>query len=81
MPSVIHGGDEFTDLPEAPSATENGGTQAPYGISQHRTIVEEEGEKDGSLEATPSRTSENARLGTWYESCYHKWYLWSQGKN
>ena len=51
MPSVIHGGDELTELPEAPSATENGGTQAPYGISQHRTIVEEKGEKDGGLGA------------------------------
>ena len=26
MPSVIHGGDEFTDLLDAPSNTENGGT-------------------------------------------------------
>ena len=43
---IIHGGDEFTHLPEAPIATENGGTQAPYGISHHRTIVEEEEEKD-----------------------------------
>ena len=49
MPSAIHGGDEFTDLPEAPSPTENGGTRDPYGISPHRTIVEEEGEKDGDL--------------------------------
>ena len=68
MPSVIQGGDEFTDWPEAPSATENGGTQAPYGISQHRTIVEEEGEKHRGLgacpqkkifRATPSITSEH----------------------
>ena len=42
MPSIIYGGDELTDLSEAPSTTENGGTQAPYGISQHKTIVEEE---------------------------------------
>ena len=49
MPSVIHGGDEFTDLPEAPSATENRGTQAPYGILQHRNIVEKEGAKDVGL--------------------------------
>ena len=49
MPSVIQGGDQFTDFPEAPSATENGGTQVHYGISQHRKIVEEEGEKDGGL--------------------------------
>ena len=49
----MHGGDEFTDLPEAPSATENGGTQAPYVISQHRTIVEEEGERGGILWLAP----------------------------
>ena len=49
MPSIIHGGDEFTDLPEVPSITENGGTQAIYGISQHRTIVEERGEKGEGL--------------------------------
>ena len=47
MPSVIHGGDEFTDLTEAPSVTENGGTQAHYCIFQHRTIVGKDGEKDG----------------------------------
>ena len=51
MPSVFQGGDELTDLPEAPSVTENGDTQAPYGISQHRTVVEEEGRKDGDLGA------------------------------
>ena len=69
MPSVIHGRDEFTDLPEASSATENGGTQAPYGISQHRTIVEEGGRMgvwglapEESFRATPSRMSENALL-------------------
>ena len=50
MPSVIHGGDELTDLPEAPSATENGKTQTPCGISQHWTIVETDGAKDGGLE-------------------------------
>ena len=49
MPSVVHGGDELADLLEAPSVIENGGTQAPYGISQNRTIVEEEGEKDGGV--------------------------------
>ena len=62
MPSVIHGGDEFTDLPEAPSATENGGTQTPYGISQYKT-EKEEGKNDGGLgacsqkffRATPSK--------------------------
>ena len=42
MPSVIHGGDESIDLLEAPSATENGGTQAPYCIPQHKAIVGEE---------------------------------------
>ena len=69
--SVIHSGDEFTDLSEAPCATKNEGTQAPYGISQHRTIVEEEGRRMGGsgdlppetfFRATPSRTSENALL-------------------
>ena len=45
MPSVIDSGDEFADLPDA---TENGGTQALYGISQHRAIVEEGGEGWGS---------------------------------
>ena len=49
MPCVIHSGDEFKDFPEAPSATVNEGTQAPYRISQHRTIVEEERKKDGSF--------------------------------
>ena len=53
MPSAIHGRHEFTDLPETPSATENGGAKAPYGILQHRTIVEEEGEKDVGLGACP----------------------------
>ena len=48
MPGVMHDGDEFTDWPEAPSTTENGGTQALYGISQDRTIVEEGGEGWGS---------------------------------
>ena len=33
MPSIIHGRDELTDLSEAPSATENGGTRVPYDIS------------------------------------------------
>ena len=55
MPSVIQCGEQLTDLPEAPSATENGGTQAPYGILQHRTIIEEEGEKDGGLGACPQK--------------------------
>ena len=61
MPSVIHGGEEFIDLPEAPSTTENEGTQAPYGISQHRTIVEEEGEKDGSVRACPQKSFSELR--------------------
>ena len=60
MPSVIHGGDELTDLPEAPSATENGDTQAPYDISQHRTIVEE-GEKDGCLGACTQKSFSELR--------------------
>ena len=69
MPSVLHGGDELTDLPEAPSATENGGTQAHYGISQHRIIAEKEGERDGGSGSLPpekflqsSRTLEHALL-------------------
>ena len=49
MPRVIHGGDELTDLLEAPSATKNGDSQAPYDISQHRTIVEKKREKNGGL--------------------------------
>ena len=55
MPTVIHGGNELTDLPEAPSATENRGTQATFGISQYRTIVEEKGEEDGGLGACPQK--------------------------
>ena len=51
MPSVVHGGDELTDFPEAPSATENGGTRFPYDIVQYRTIVEEQGTNDEGLEA------------------------------
>ena len=53
MSSVIHGGDEFTNLLEAPSTTENGGTQALYGISQHKTIVEAQRERDGGLGSCP----------------------------
>ena len=72
MSSVIHGGDEFTDLPEVPSATENGGTQALYGISQHRTMVEEKRRRIGVwgllpekfFRATPSRPSKNSPFGT-----------------
>ena len=64
MPIISNGGDELTHLPEAPSATENGGTQVPYGISQHKTIAEEEGRMMGAwglapekfFRATPSRT-------------------------
>ena len=79
IPSVIHGGDEFTDLTEAPSVTGNGDTQAHYCISQHRNILEEDGEKDGGIKAfpeklfraTPSRPLENALFGTRDESCCH----------
>ena len=53
MPKVIHVADKFTDLLEAPSVTENGGIQTPYGISQCRTIVEEEDEKDRGLGSCP----------------------------
>ena len=68
IPGAVHGGDEVTDLQEAPSATENGGTQASYGISQHRTMVEGERERDGSGSVPPeklptlSRMSEHALL-------------------
>ena len=61
MPSAIHGGDEFTDLPEAPSPTEIGGTRDPYGISPHRTIVEEEGE-DGDLRVCPQKNLQSYAL-------------------
>ena len=54
-------------LPEAPSATENGGTQAPYDISQNKTSAEEMRSMGvwglaprKCYRATPSRTSENA---------------------
>ena len=48
MPRIIHGRDELTDLSEAPGATENGGTQATYGISKHKIIVEGVGRRMGS---------------------------------
>ena len=78
MLSAIHGGDKFTNFPEAPSATENRGTEAPYGTSQHSTIVEKVGEKDGGLGACPQKRfselrpleHQNTPCG-WYESCYH----------
>ena len=53
MPSVIHGRDKITDLPEAPSATENEGTQASYGISLHGNMVEDEREKGEDFGACP----------------------------
>ena len=70
MPSVIHDGNEFIDLPEAPSTTNNRGMQDPYGISQNRTIVEEEEESNGTWDlppemlfrATPSRISEKRNM-------------------
>ena len=41
MSSVIEDRDEFINLAEAPSTTDNWRhTKANYGISQHRTIVE-----------------------------------------
>ena len=62
MPSITHGGDELNDFPEATSATENGGTRYPYGISQYRTIVEEEGKKDGGLGACTLKSFSELRL-------------------
>ena len=56
MLSVIHGGDELAGFPEALSATEIGGTRSPYGISQYRTIVEEDGKKDGGLGACTQKS-------------------------
>ena len=61
MTSVIHDGDKLTDLLEAPSVTENGGIQVSYGISQYRTIVEEEEEKDEGLEACPQESCSELR--------------------
>ena len=55
MPRVIHGRDEFTDLPEALGPTENGGTQAHYCIIQHRTVVGEKGEKNWSGGLPPEK--------------------------
>ena len=73
MSSVIHGGDEFTDLPEAASTTDNRGTQSHYCISQHRTIVEEE-EKDGALGVCPqNRFSELRSLER------HRTPFWNMG--
>ena len=54
MRSIVHGGDELTNFSEAPCATESGSTRVPYGISQHRTILEEEGKKDGVAKANHS---------------------------
>ena len=76
MLSVIHGRDEFTNLPEAPCTTENEGIQAPYGISQHRTIAEKE-EKDVGLgtcrqksfsELLPLERQENTLLEHWMKA-------------
>ena len=55
MPSVMQGREEFNDSPEAPSTTDNWRHTIPYGTSQHRTIVEEEGEKDEDLGACPRK--------------------------
>ena len=56
MPSVMHGEDEFADLLEAASTTENGGTQAYYCISQHMNIVEKDRAKDGGLGACSQKS-------------------------
>ena len=79
MPSVIHGGDDLIDLLEVPNTNENGGTKAPYDISQYRTIVEEEEGRMGVWELASSKVFQSYVLWnirkrsfrTWYESCYH----------
>ena len=66
MSSAIHGGGEFTNLPDAPSATENRGAQGHYCIAQHGTIVEEERKKDRGLGACRQKTfSEPRSLKRW----------------
>ena len=62
MPSVIHDEDDLTDLPEVPRATENGDTQAPYGISQHRSIVGEEGRRMGVWGLPPTKVFQSYAL-------------------
>ena len=62
MPSVIHGGDELTDLPEAPSATENGGTTQDYCRRGGEGWVSGGLHPEKLFRATPSRTPENAFL-------------------
>ena len=52
---VIHGRDEFADLPEAHSTLENGGTEVHGCIAHHKTIVKEEREKDGGVRACPKK--------------------------
>ena len=62
MPSVVHGRDEFTDLPETLGPTENLGMQAHYCIIQHRTIVGEKRERNGSGGLPPENFSETHPL-------------------
>ena len=45
MPSVIHFGDEFINLPDASSATENGGTNAQCRIQQKLPTTKGRGTK------------------------------------
>ena len=68
------------DLPEVPSATENGAAQVHYCLSQQRTFVEEDGEKAGGLgtcleknfpKLRPLECRKTPFLGTQDESCYH----------
>ena len=60
----VRGGDELTDLSETPSPTVNEGTQAPYGMSQHKTIVEEKKEKDSGLGLAPEEFFQSYALQT-----------------
>ena len=56
MPSVIHDGDEQTDFPEDPSATENGGTQAPLQHFTTQDYCRRGGKKGGGLRACSQKS-------------------------
>ena len=69
MQSIVHSEDELTDFSEAPYATEYGSTWVPYGISQHRTILEEEGKKDGVAKLITQLENEIQR--SYDDSCFY----------